>query len=387
MVMKRHLKILEFALSSLWRRKYKNLAILLVFAFTISVLASILLVTQSLRNEASYLLREAPDLVVQTVRAGRHDLIPTSYIAEIEAIAGVGAVKARTWGYYYDALTKGNYTLIGVESGLSKLPLLEGRLPTLPGECAIGDGVADVMHVVLEDDVFLIDSNNIGVAFEVVGVFHSDSSLLTHDLIVMVDEELRQFFGLPDDRSTDIAVEVFNENEVPTVAAKIKRTLPDTRPITKSDLLKTYDAVFNWRSGMMLTVFASALVAFCILAWDKATGISAEERHEIGILKAVGWDTSDVLELKFWEGMALSVTAFLMGVIAAFVHVFVLGAPIVAAIMKGWSVVFPEFDLIPYFSLYQIFVMAFLTVAPYVASTVIPSWKAAVTDPESVIRN
>jgi len=32
----------------------------------------------------------------------------------------------------------------------------------------------------------------------------------------------------------------------------------------------------------MLTIFASALIAFLYLAWDKATGIGAEEKHEIG---------------------------------------------------------------------------------------------------------
>ena len=36
--------------------------------------------------------------------------------------------------------------------------------------------------------------------------------------------------------------------------------------------------------------------------------------------------------------------------------------------------------------LYQIFVMGCLTVIPYVASTVIPSWKTAITDPEEVMR-
>ena len=56
----------------------------------------------------------------------------------------------------------------------------------------------------------------------------------------------------------------------------------------------------------MLTLFSAAVIAFCILAWDKATGISAEEKQEIGILKAIGWDTSDVLALKFWEGLIIA---------------------------------------------------------------------------------
>ena len=72
--------------------------------------------------------------------------------------------------------------------------------------------------------------------------------------------------------TTDLAVEVYNPAEVATIAGKIKRLLPDSRPITRSEMLRTYAAVFNWRSGMMLSVFAAALIAFCILAWDKATG-------------------------------------------------------------------------------------------------------------------
>jgi ABC-type lipoprotein release transport system permease subunit len=137
---------------------------------------------------------------------------------------------------------------------------------------------------------------------------------------------------------------------------------------------------------MMLTLFSAVVISFCILAWDKATGISAEEKLEIGILKAIGWDTSDVLALKFWEGLIISMTSFLVGTIAGFFHVFFFDASILAPVIKGWSVLFPDFNLTPYFDIYQFFIMGFLTITPYVASTVIPSWKAAITDPETVMR-
>ncbi len=137
---------------------------------------------------------------------------------------------------------------------------------------------------------------------------------------------------------------------------------------------------------MVITMLFGALIAFCILAWDKATGLSAEERQEIGILKAIGWETSDVLELKFWEGIVISLTSFLTGIILAYVHVFFFGASFLAPALKGWSVLFPSFRLIPYINIYQIGVVFFLTIVPYVASTIIPSWKAAITDPDTVMR-
>jgi len=382
----RQLKILDFALASLRRRKGKSLAIILVFALTVAVLASVLLLTHALRSEADQLLAGAPDLVIQRVAAGRHDLVPESYQTTIEQIPGVGRVIPRVWGYYYDALTGSNYTLLGSAGRGEELTLLSGRLPVTDGECAIGSGVADSRHVALEDDLILIDQENLGVSFEVVGVFSSSSDLLTHDLVIFEQETLRRFFGFAPGMATDLAIEVYNRQEVDTVAHKIKRELPDTRPITHSEIARTYDAVFNWRSGMLLSIFGVALVAFCILAWDKATGLSAEERREIGVLKALGWDTGDVLLMKFWEGMVISLSAFLIGILAALIHVFWFGAPLLAMVVKGWSVLFPEFRLVPYVDLQQLFTLAFLTIVPYLVSTVIPCWRAAVTDPDSVMR-
>ncbi len=386
--MNRHLKILEYALSSLWRRKGKSLAIVLVYAFTVSVLASVLFLTQSLRTEANLLLTKAPDLVVQRQIAGRHDLIPTEYAETIRQMPGVAEVKPRLWGYYYDSMTKANYTLMGVDSAVGDdWPLLKGRMPTADDECAVGAGVADVRGLELDDGLALVDSQNIGRIFTVTGIFQPESSLLSNDLVIMTSPGLREFFGFADNRATDLAVRIYNPREIDTIAVKVKRDLPETRPISRQEIMRTYDAVFNWRAGMLLTVFASALVAFCILAWDKATGLSAEERREIGILKAVGWDTPDVLLLKFWEGATIAITAFLIGLLVALVNVFLLGAPLLSNVIKGWSVLFPDFDLVPYLDIYQLCILAFLTVTPYVVSTVIPSWKAAVTEPDSVMRS
>lgn len=384
--MLRHIKILEYALASLWRRKYKNLAIVLVYAGTIAILASVLFLTHALKTEATYLLAEAPELIVQRLSAGRHDLIPLEYSTSISRIPGVAAVQPRVWGYYYDALTEANYTLQGENPDNAALQLLAGRLPEGPGECAVGAGVAEVRRVGLGDDLILIDSHNLGVAFEVTGVFSSRSNLLTNDLVILDSEDLSAFFATPADLATDLAVRVNNPQEINTIAEKIKHQLPDTRPISRSEILRTYAAVFNWRSGMMLSVFVAALVAFCILAWDKATGISAEEKREIGILKAVGWETSDILEVKFWEGLTVSLTALLLGLLAAYMHVFYLGATLLTPVIKGWSVLFPTFKLTPFIDPYQLLVIGFLTVPPYVVSTLIPSWKAAITDPETAMK-
>jgi len=382
----RHAKILDFAIMSILRRRFKNLSIIIVFTILTAIISSILFFTYSFKMEAMGLLIDAPELIVQRVSAGRHALITEAYIEVIKEFFGVGDVIPRYWGYYFDRATDSNYTIMGLNRAVSGLNLLRGRLPSQGGECAIGDGVAKLKHLDIGRRLYLLDSRRRVRGYRVVGIFDARSRLLTNDLILLTSDDVRGLFGIPSDMATDIVVKVNNELEVPYIASKIKTTLPDTRPIMREEILQTYETLFSWRSGMMLSTFLSALVAFSILVWDRATGLSAEEKREIGILRAIGWEISDILELKFWEALAISLTSFLTGIIIGYIHVFFLGAPLLSPVLKGWSVLFPSFDLVPYISPYQIITLFFLIVVPYMASTIIPSWKAAITDPDEVLR-
>jgi ABC-type lipoprotein release transport system permease subunit len=54
--------------------------------------------------------------------------------------------------------------------------------------------------------------------------------------------------------------------------------------------------------------------------------------------------------------------------------------------LKGWSVLYPDFRLTPFLSVYHVATLFFLTVIPYTVSTIVPSWRAATIDPDSVMR-
>jgi ABC-type lipoprotein release transport system permease subunit len=131
---------------------------------------------------------------------------------------------------------------------------------------------------------------------------------------------------------------------------------------------------------------AGAGLAFIIFAWDKASGLSAEEKKEIGILKAIGWETSDVILMKFWEGTVISLSSFLAGIILAYFHVFFTSSTLFEPVLKGWSVLYPEFRLTPFLDGAQVMTLFFLSVLPYTVATIVPSWRAASVDPDSVMR-
>lgn len=390
----KHLKILEFALSSMLRRRMKNAGLVLVFGAVVFLLSSILFLTSALRTEALAALKEAPGLIVQRTMAGRHALIPVDYAEVIASLPGVGEVEPRYWGYYYDLYTGANYTLLGIADaglampGLAASRLVEGSF-IAPGQrdvCVIGAGVAQARAARIGSIVSLRNTRGWMREYEVVGLLASPSRLLTNDLILLPEADLKTQFGMPDGQATDLVVEVYNPREVDNIARKILERLPDARPISQAEILRTYDSLFNWRGGLLLAMSLGAVAAFMILAWDKATGLSADERREIGILKAIGWETADILELKLWEGAVLALVAFLAGVTTAHAHVFHLGAELLRPVLQGWSTLFPTFDLAPRIEPYGLAVLFLLTVVPYIVATIVPSWKAAITDPDRVMR-
>jgi ABC-type lipoprotein release transport system permease subunit len=372
----RHKNILELSLSSLLRRKTKNLSLLVIYTLIVFAIASLLFFLSALKREAAFVLKDAPDMVVQRMVAGRQDLVPTSYGEKIGSLRGVRDARPRLWGYYYDAATGANYT-VTTASGPS----------TASGTITIGSGISRTRQVFEGDLIALQSYTRVPLLLEIKQVLPYESELAAADLIVMSEQDFRHLFNFPAGYATDLALTIGNPRELTTVAMKIAEQFPDARPILKSEILRTYDSIFDWRGGMMLVMLIAALLSFIIFAWDKATGLSAEERKEIGILKSIGWETSDVLLLKFWEGVAISLSSFLVGVLLAYGHVYFLSAPLFEPVLKGWSVLYPQFTLVPAVDAYQLGVLFFLTVAPYTIATIIPCWRAATVDPEAAMRS
>jgi ABC-type lipoprotein release transport system permease subunit len=368
--------IIDFTLSSLARRKGKNVALLLVYSLLVFLLASVMFFTHALRKEASLVLQGAPEMVVQRMAAGRHELIPHRYLDAIRSIRGVSGVHGRLWGYYFDGVTSANYTLVVPEEAAPA-----------PGHIAIGQGISRSRLATTGDMISFRRYDGTPDALIVQDVLSARSELVSSDLILISEQDFRKLFGMQDGLSTDIVLNVRNAKEVPTVAAKVQKLLPDTRPIMRSEILRTYDTIFDWRSGIIVVILSAAVLAFVIFAWDKASGLSAEERKEIGILKAIGWETSDVLLMKFWEGTVISLSSFLTGVLLAYVHVFFTPVVLFEPVLKGWSTLYPEFRLIPFIDPYQVATLFFLTVVPYTVATIVPSWRAATIDPDSVMRS
>ena len=383
--------LFEFAINSLLRQKYKNIFITLILSVLIFLLTSVFFITNSIKYELQTTVDSLPEIVVQKLKAGRHSDIDIQRVDDILDITGVENVLGRVWGYYYFENAGVNFSIIGIDEYekqyKNSLTDVTQKLDFSKDSMLIGEGVKDVMEKSYYKEYFnFIKTDGRMKKITIASTFKADTELESNDVIVMSKDNVREIFDISEDKATDIVVKVTNVNEIPTIAAKIKLMFPDTRVITKDDLKISYQNIFDYKSGVFLALFIISFFTFFIIIYDKVSGLSSEEKREIGILKAIGWRVDDVLKEKFYEAFIISFFAYLLGVLFAFFFVYILKAPLLQNIFTGYSQLKTSFSLPFVFDIQTLALVFFLSVPIYVAATIIPSWKSATLEADEVIR-
>lgn len=384
--------LIEYAVNSLLRQKYKNFFITAVLTTLVFLLTSLFFITNSIRYELQSTVDSLPEIVVQKIKAGRHYDIDTSVADDILAITGVNGAVARVWGYYYFENAGVNFSIVGIDEYEEQY---KNSLSNVvkdfdfgsASSMVVGVGVKKSMNESYYKDYFnFIKPDGTLKKMNLSEVFDGDTQLESNDMIVMSKENVRDIFDIDESKATDIVVKVANVNEIQTVASKIKLMYPDSRVITKDDLKISYQNIFDYKSGIFLALFVVSLFTFFIIIYDKASGLSSEEKREIGILKAVGWRIDDVLKEKFYEGFIISFFAYLLGVFLSLAFVYILNAPLLQNIFTGYSQLKTSFELPFVFDIQTLALVFFLSVPIYIAATIIPSWRSATLEADEVIR-
>lgn len=387
--LQRQLNLLDYALAGLWRRKLKNIGIFLVLMVVIFLVGSLQLLTRGLSETAAEVLKSVPDITVQQLSAGRQTSIDAGVMLKIRQLFGVSRVTPRIWGYYFDEANGANYTIIGLELPTSLLlpELAAGRYPApeKPGETVVSDLVRASLGLGERRSFSLFRPDLSLMEFTVVGRFAQESDLVTADTILMSISAARELFRLPETMATDLLVQVANPREIDTVAGKIAGMVAGSRVLTRDQIRKTYSVIYSWRSGFGSICLLAALAAFVILAYDRASGLSREDLRETAILKLLGWQVEEVMAIRFWEASILSLSALVVGYGLAWLHLIWWHGALFAPLLLGWSVLRPQFGIVPSFAAADLMLMVAISVLPYMAATVVPAWRSAVVRPDTVL--
>jgi ABC-type lipoprotein release transport system permease subunit len=390
-----NLYLIEYAINAILRQSYKNFFIVTVFTILTFLLTSVFFITNSLRYEMDSTVDTLPQIIVQKMKAGRHYDIDVNRVDKILEIPGVSDAVARVWGYYYFENAGVNFSVVGIEqyenqyknSFVNLVKKFDFDKLKENSSMLVGAGVKRTMENSYYKEYFnFIKPNGTLKKVTLGGVFDGDTNLESNDMIIMPQEIVREIFDLDPSKATDIVVKVANPMEIQTVASKIKLMFPDTRIITTGDLKVSYQNIFDYKSGIFLALFIVTLFTFFIIIYDKASGVTSEEKREIGILKAIGWTVDDVLKEKFYESFVISLFSYGLGVGLSLAYVYLFQAPLLRDIFVGYSQLKTNFELPFVFDMQTLFLVFLLSVPIYIAATIIPSWKVATLEADEVIR-
>ena len=374
-VLRRQGALLEFALASLLRHRGKTVVLGAVLTLIVFLLASLAFLRSSVRFEAATMLRDAPDLVLQQLVAGRQELLPQGAVAAVRAIPGVARSQGRLWGYYYDAAMGANSTLVVPPLG-----------SPADGETAIGSGVSRSRQGYSRDVLAFRSYGGAAVLLTVKAILPERADFIAGDLMLVSERDFRTLFALPTDVVNDIVVYLAPDADPAAVRQQALRVLPGARVVTRQEMLATAASFLDWRRGLTAIIVVAMALALGIVAADKPSALSVEEQREMGILRALGWSKAEVLVAKTWESLSVSITALLLGMLTAYAHVYLWQAALFAPVLRGWAVLAPNLQLVPSLDIPFLAAIAASTILLPAAGTLFAAHRPASGDPDAVIR-
>ena len=385
---------LYFLTLEFFKERRKHIGIIAISLVVLFLLSSVLFVSSSIRYSLKQTLEWQPDFVVQRIQGGERINAPADWMDRLIEIPGVSRVTPRVYGRYFFKPKGRSFLIVGVDfldeqshEGLRAMMDETDTGKFLGGDnMIVGEGVAGYLkaHFYPDSYHFMTPSGN----FKKVAIFKvlsGKSNLVSNDMMIMPIELAREILGMKPGEVSDIAFDVPNDDEQESIESKIGTFYYDVRVITKNDVQKAYENLYNYKGGIFLILFMVAMVTFVLILYQRYAMVYSSERRHIGLLRALGWSIRDVLKLKFFETILVIVTAFILGVALAYLYVFVLGAPILKNIFLGGANIHNSVTLVPVLD-YGLLSSIFLIYAvPFVSAVLIPVWKISVTSPKEAM--
>jgi hypothetical protein len=322
--------LVVWAARDLGRQPFSAFLLFTSLALLVTLVTLVLLLGRSLGIACERWNAQAPDLVVRRVTAGGWAPLPVvEALARVQSVAGVLRPRPRVWGVVQGP--GGPWTVVGMDAASAVDWPADVPLPG-PGEALPGTAGRCIQPA----QPIRLDGRQ-ALTLEVVGRLPLAAAPALHDGLVLHVEDARLLLGLAPDQATDLALDVFHDEEAEALRPDLARALPWPVTITtgREQLRRQLDDI-NRRTGWMLASFAPALVALALVV--AAVGSTGRRRRwEMGLLKSLGWRGGDLLRLHLYRGLILGGPALAAGSAAAYLLLFAPGMSWVARLIFGLS--------------------------------------------------
>lgn len=354
---------------------------------------------KGLEAEAEASVHFGADLTVSGSQFGRPAPLPLTAVPFIRRLDGVTAVVPRIVGEVVLGKDRVHAVLVGLppEHFPAWTDCVEGDLPREggPHELVVGTALARRLKLKAGSRLLPFYRNDRGEHnSRVVGLFKPDAPLWQANLILTTFDTAAHVFDQPG-LATDLLVwcrpgyqRALSETIERAVAfaGRPGRGLVRPRVVAREDLLALLPHGLLHREGIFNLHFLLAfVVGILVLLVTSGVGL-AERRRELGILKATGWQTDEVLLRGLVESFCLSLAGACVALLLAWVWLRIFNGRGVAGLFLDGADAAADFP-VP-FRLTPIPALLALAIAFAVvlSGTLYSTWRAATAPPREAMR-
>jgi ABC-type lipoprotein release transport system permease subunit len=397
--MRTFLEISRTGLVAILLHPLRSLATIAALVVVLAPYLAGLGLSRGIEQQAEDSIRFGADLYVTARWLGRDGPLPVAAVEEIRKLEGVTDVVPRIVGRIVLGKNSQEAILVGVpvERFPPALACVEGRLynGSRLNELVIGTELARHLHLEVGSLLPPFYHNAKGERLsQVVGLFKSDVPIWQANLVVTSFATAAAIFD-QEGLATDLLVscrpgyqDAVRAAIVDTVSVRPPggNDVLSLRVTTRDDLKALLPAGLLHREGIFNLHFLLAFtLAILVILVTSGFGLS-ERRREIGILKATGWQTDEVLLRSLVESFLLSLAGASLAIVLAFAWLKWLNGIWIGSIFLAGADVSPSFRvpfrLTPVPALLG-FVVSFVVV---MSGTLYSSWRAATVSPREAMR-
>jgi ABC-type lipoprotein release transport system permease subunit len=222
--------------------------------------------------------------------------------------------------------------------------------------------------------------------FKVSGRLPPASGMIAHDIVILNEEDARLLLGLPEGHASDLALDVFHEEEEDAILPDLAKAFPwPVRITTRSETIGRYAGGTARRGGIALVLAVPAILAGVLLVAGTVRD-RVGRRREVGLLKAMGWTTGDLVRLNLIRSVAVGLPATALGMFCAYLLVLWPGVRWPCALLFGWQGRPPMLHLSPSGAFLILIEVGALVFVPWLAANLWPSIGGAAADPQELIQ-
>ena len=388
-------KYINFLFLLLITHRKKHIAIFCICVIIIALTTSVLFISSAIQKEIDVTLENQADFTIQRYKAGKVLNTPQEWIDQFLEIDGVTKIEGRVYGMHFYEPCETYFMIVGIDffdEGVTKtLQKLIDKIDIdkflARDNMIIGSGVKKFFdeYEYKDNYNFRPPDKSIKKVY-IYGTLPKQSSIVASDMILMNIDLAREILGVEDGYVTDIVLEVPNPKEREMVRTKLTISHFDMRIIAKEDIQRYYKNLFNYKGGIFLILYTIVLITFLLILYQRYSMITHSDLKEIAILRSVGWRIESVIWLKISENFIVAFSAYLVGVIVAYIYVFVFGATPLKYIFLGYDNLAQDINFSPNIDIEALGLIFIFFVIPFIATIIVPVWRLSITEPTEVMR-